>query len=419
MPSPSSARTGRRSSRRRSTRGLAVSARSRTPIRRPGQPARRSRTRGRPRSPTFATSVGGSPSPTRSGRSTRRRRRTTAASSGEHVRVVPFGGDQHRDVRPVRVEVARVLVRLDDEVRPGAEPRHAALRPGDRGWAARPRRTPTGRARQPTRMSSIQPAVVDLPCVPVTADQAPPARRCRVGDDLLDALGLDAQRAGGPSSGWSGSTEVIALVTATRSTSGRPVGAEDVRRRRSPTRSGSRPPRRRGSADPARPHRTRSRSRPTAAAWRAAPADAAPPTPMTWMPRPGRDRPRRRGGARPAAISSEVRVTAGAHSSGRSHVSSSSAAAALARCSPPVAGPVEPRTSVAAAVGDGDVDEPDRLLVRPAVRPGDAGDPRPRGPPRGATGRRPPSPARPGRSPRLGPRTSGGTSSRPALTALV
>ena len=46
-------------------------------------------------------------------------------------------------------------------------------------------------------MSRIQPDVVDLPCVPVTATRRRPRGRGRVGDDLLDALGLDAERAGG------------------------------------------------------------------------------------------------------------------------------------------------------------------------------------------------------------------------------
>ena len=57
----------------------------------------------------------------RSGRSSRRTRRGRPPV-GEHVGMVPLGASQDDDVGPVRVEVAGVLVRLDDEVRAGARP---------------------------------------------------------------------------------------------------------------------------------------------------------------------------------------------------------------------------------------------------------------------------------------------------------
>ena len=141
------------------------------------------------------------------------------------------------------------------------------------------------------------------------ADEPLAARRRRVGDDLLDALGLDAQGACAPSSsGWSGSTDVTALVTARRSTAavpsswrtwlgaltqatGMPVAATTALS---------------GSGPPASHAVTMA---PTAAAWRAAPADAAPPTPMTWSRVPGAIALAGRFGARPAAISAAVRVT--------------------------------------------------------------------------------------------------------------
>ena len=66
----------------------------------------------RPASPTLATTVR---AVRHAAAATPRTRRCTAACVGEDVRVVPLGTREHGDVRPVGVEVAGVLVGLDDE----------------------------------------------------------------------------------------------------------------------------------------------------------------------------------------------------------------------------------------------------------------------------------------------------------------
>ena len=84
--------------------------------------------------------------------------------------------------------------------------------------------------------------------------------------------------------------------------------------------------------------------------------------------------------------------------------SSSSAAAALRRLlsdRSPVQG--NRRTVAPSASADRDVGQSDRLLRRPAVRPGDPGDRDARGRPRSARDRRRPSPSRPGRTRRRAP----------------
>ena len=333
--------------------------------------------------------------------------RTTAASSAKTSGWSHSARDQDRDVRAVRVEVAGVLVGLDDEVgtvrRTG--PRRAA---GPRSSpAAAPRRSPTGPRPASTSRWSSQPDVVDLPCVPVDADEPPPAGRGRVGDDLLDALGLDAEGSrGDSSSGWSGSTEVTAFVTARRSTTAVAVRGADVRRVVSPV-DGD--PRRRatapvsGSGPPASQAVT---TAPAAAACRAAPALAAPPTPMTWMPR-ARARSGCAGGrgARPAA---DLRRRCGSRCRPRAPPPSSStqarAAAALAAMFAARSPAHRNRRDVRAGRRSArrDVDQPDRLLGRAAVGAGDPGDPDAEVARPADRGRRRPSPARPGRSPRRG-----------------
>ena len=138
---------------------------------------------------------------------------------GEHVGVVPLGAGEDRDVRPVRVEVAGVFVRLDDERRsPAPARRRRAVRPS-RTPAAGRRRTPMGRRRPSARTWTSQPAVVLLPCVPATPTSVRPtaasATTCCHG-----SIGMPA-RARPASSGWSGSIAVSAFVTARRSGRGR------------------------------------------------------------------------------------------------------------------------------------------------------------------------------------------------------
>ncbi len=113
----------------------------------------------------------------------------------EDVRMVPFGRHQDGDVRPVRIEVARVLVGLDHEVRPAPETRDAALWSDDRGRQVgpdEPRRVATGtdqQVQQPARGRRLAVRARD-------ADEPPAAGGRRVGHDLLHALGHDPDVAG-------------------------------------------------------------------------------------------------------------------------------------------------------------------------------------------------------------------------------
>ena len=146
-----------------------------------------------PGSPTLATSVA----------AVRRRRRSqaanaasTAAAIGEHVRVVPLDAGQDRDVGSVRVEVAGVLVGLDDE-RPLPAPTGPwPARRRSPSPAAAPRRTPTGPAPAATSTWTSQPAVVLLPCVPATATSVrPPQRRRRPAATAPTGMPARARRA--------------------------------------------------------------------------------------------------------------------------------------------------------------------------------------------------------------------------------
>ena len=118
--------------------------------------------------------------------------------------------------------------------------------------------------------------------------------------------GIPTSRAA-TSSGWSGSTAVSALVTASRSRR-RARPRRGRARRRCASRSRSRPPGRRRCTGRDRPRRSPSRRAPTAAARIAAPDDAAPPAPDDVDPRPGRIGPAARAGASPREMSAEVRV---------------------------------------------------------------------------------------------------------------
>ena len=139
---------------------------------------------------------------------------------GEHVGVVPLGRGQDRDRRPVRVEVAGVLVGLDDE----------RARPAGPG-APSPAVPPATRSSAPTNADgsrpaaastwTSQPAVVLLPCVPATATRRRPTPRRRRPAATARAGCRDARAAS--SSGWSGSIAVSALVTASRSGGGAAV----------------------------------------------------------------------------------------------------------------------------------------------------------------------------------------------------
>ena len=320
------------------------------PPRRASRPGASSDAARRPRSPTLATSVGGSPvaeplRPIQSAKAAHHRRLV-----GEHVRVVPFGADQDRDVRAVRVEVAGVLVGLDDEVAARPDPRVAALRRRRSRPAAAPRRTPTGRARPPTSTWTQPAGGRGLAVRPGDRDQAPAAGRGRVGDDLLPRSRARCRPRGPPRA---------------RGGRGRP------RQRlgdREPIQAARRPRRGRGPASccqaigiparldapavaaTARRRRSAVTTAPAAAARSAAAAAPAPAAPTTWM-RSRADRPRgtRRAPGR-APIVGRRRASRGRRAAGRSSSERQSAAAALATLvAGPVAGPLDRRTSSPAA----------------------------------------------------------------------
>ena len=123
-----------------------------------------------PGSPTLATSVAAgrcAPEPACE-------RGLDRGRIGEHVRVVPLGAGQDGDLRPVRVEVAGVLVRLDDERRPRSWRAVAGGPPVTEVGSSAPTNA-AGSCPAATSTCTSQPAVVLLPCVPATATSGRPA----------------------------------------------------------------------------------------------------------------------------------------------------------------------------------------------------------------------------------------------------
>ena len=110
---------------------------------------------------------------------------------GEHVGVVPLRRGQHDHVRPVRVEVAGVLVGLDDERRPGAPPRRRR-HPDPRQRRRQQRPHERARVRAARRQDVDQPAGRRALAVGARDRDQRPARR-RVRDDLLPRLERDAR----------------------------------------------------------------------------------------------------------------------------------------------------------------------------------------------------------------------------------
>ena len=228
---------------------------------------------------------------------------------GEDVRVVPVGVQDHPDRGPVRIEVAGIFVRLDDER--AARP----TEPDDR-WFCRRSARPAGALRRTPR-DPRRPCSAGGPasrswstcrgfrrrpgaCRP----GRPPHRRSAAGSS---SPGCPAACAAA-SSGWSGLTEVRALLTAIRSTTGRP-SRSTTWPGRAARRSGSRPPRLPGCRPTARPSRS-----PTSGHRRPGRAGATQPQrcrrPRSrGSVRPPGSTPAGRLGSRPRPISSTVRVT--------------------------------------------------------------------------------------------------------------
>ena len=148
----------------------------------------------RPGSPTFATRTGGSATgPRPHAPDPALERVDDGVLVGEDVGVVPLRGGEDRERRPVRVEVAGVLVGLDDErgVRPAAMRRRRSRRYRSRSSAP----TNAVGSRPPSaRTWTSQPEVVLLPWVPATPTRSRPRRRVR--DDLLPRLERDAEPPG-------------------------------------------------------------------------------------------------------------------------------------------------------------------------------------------------------------------------------
>ena len=132
-------------------------------------------------------------------------------------------------VRHVRVEVAGVLVGLDDELRAAPEPRDATRPAGQIGRQDRPdeaRWVAAGQGQQvqdPARRRGLAVRAGH-------GDQSPPAGRHRVGDDLLDALRLDADRARRDELGMVGLDGRDRLGDRQPVDHGHAVRADDVRR---------------------------------------------------------------------------------------------------------------------------------------------------------------------------------------------
>ena len=147
--------------------------------------------------------------------------RPTAAGVREHVRVIPFGAGQDRELGVVRVEVPGVLVGLDHEGRLrspiGRSP--AGHRSGS--TAAGRRRTPRGRRRP--RSARGRASRRSCSCRAFRRRRRASGRRPRRRPACCHgSRGIPSDRAA-TSSGWSGSTAVSALVTASRSGGGVPV----------------------------------------------------------------------------------------------------------------------------------------------------------------------------------------------------
>ena len=283
-PAPSRTAPRSRGIRRRARCGAVVHERVRDD--RPRPVGQRRGELATPASPTFATSVGVRPARPAD---PPLERRDHVRRVPKHVGVVPFGAGQRSRRRVVGVEVARVLVRLDDERRPcapasrrrSADPRQLRGQQRADECARDPRR-------RPTRTWTSQPAVVLLPCVPATPTSRRPtaasATTCCHG-----STGIPAARAAS-SSGVCGSIAVSALVTASRSGCGGAVTCvaaccrrdRGCRARRAPACTATA---RRGRT-PSRPRRPERR----AIAAALAPAPAAP---TTWIRSPGPDRSRR------------------------------------------------------------------------------------------------------------------------------
>ena len=241
-------------------------------------------------------------------------RREHGRAIGEDVRVVPLGGGEHDHVRPVGVEVAGVLVRLDDERLAGAPARrrgHADARQGrgQQGPDEGARIAPGGRedVHEPPGRGA-------LAVGPRDADQPP--TRGRVGDDLLPRLDRDREVARGGQLGVAridrreglGHREPGRRTAAGAAQDVRGVvGGRDLdaRRRRAPTVYGPGPP----GSQPS----TAAPAQPASSAAADAPAPAAP---TTWIRSPARIGRASRAAASPAPTSAAPRTVTAA-SSGR------------------------------------------------------------------------------------------------------
>ena len=178
----------------------------------------------------------------------------------EHVGVVPLRRDEDGHGRSVRVEVAGVLVRLDDEVLPCPEPGDAADRAGDRTRQDGP--DEPGRVAPGADEQMEQPAGRRGLAVRASDGDEPPAPgRGRVGDDLLDALRLDPERTGGEQLRVIGLDGGHGLGDGQPIDDGRPVSVDDVAGVVTPVDRDAGGEHGRCRPDLARRGRTRSRSR--------------------------------------------------------------------------------------------------------------------------------------------------------------
>ena len=296
---------------------------------------------------------------------------------GEHVGVVPFRRGDDRDRRPVWVEVAGVLVRLDDE---GRSPAPAGGRRRSAGQGRRQQRAHERRrigAGGDRRTS--QPAEVLLPCVPaIPMSVRPTAASATTCCQASIAM---------PAAGGGGQLRVIRVDRGQGLRHGQPVG------RRSPRHV-------RGRMLP-RQHDARCLDRGRVGRRSAGIAAVGCPTgprgvehrgtrpgarradnvdPLARQDRAGRaswkQARARRGRARHPGVGRRVRCRhpAVAPSGSSTGSARAGAIAAVLPVRRPVAGPDDPPDIDAVLVGDADVRQPDRLLRRPAVRPGDPGD---------------------------------------------
>ncbi len=341
-----------------------------------------------------------------------RRRVDGAPRSAKDVGMVPLGASQDGDRRPVRRRSCRRTRRPPRRTTaPGA-----AARGGRR--AARQRRRQEG-ADERRRVAAGGREDVDEPARgralavgPGHADERSPDGR--VGDHLLPRL----DRASPPAR----AACELGVVGLDR---GERLGdREAVRAGRRRSRGGvvlpgerrSRPRRAPACRATARRRRSRRRRRRPAARRRTAALAPAPAAPTTWIRSPaGIGRAARAGGRpvpgvatrSPGSASRRPGRGASAGRARRRSRRSSGGDGAVARLfaarSP---GQTMRRTSTPVGVRDREIGEADGLLGGPTVRAGDPGDRCRDVACRVDPGRRPPSPARPGRSPRRGPRGS-------------